>query len=739
MKFDTAAGQNPIDAQTVVGQPHPRIEGPLKVTGTAHYSYERQDAPSAPAYGYLVTAGFAKGRILEIDTRAARAAPGVIAVITRDEAGALQFPGGGTPDYLAGDRVQHYQQAIALVIAETFEQAREAAFLVKTRYEAEPGRYDLAAFAEGDWPKLGAETNEMVSKHAEEIGDVEAALAGADLRLEQRYSTSHETHAMMEPHATIAAWQDGKPTLWTSSQMVNWAQRALAKIFDLEPRDVRVVASYVGGGFGAKLAVQSDAVLAAIGARQIGRPVKLTLTRATIMNNTTHRSATQQRIRLGARRDGRLVAIGHEAISGNLPGGREEDAVSQTRLLYATDNLLTSMHMAHLDLPKASDMRAPGEAPGMMALEVAMDELADALQMDPVELRIVNDSQTVPAEPERPFSGRHLVECLRLGAERFGWSARDPQPGQRIEGDWLIGMGVAAGYRNNIQRQSAARVHLEPDGRITVECDMTDIGTGSYTVIAQTAAEMLGLRVEDVTVRLADSDFPVSVGSGGQWGGNNATAGVYAACVVLRRMICDRLDLPEPDTRFAEGQVSSGATSMPLSQAAAAGRMTAEDKIDYDKDLSERYQQATFAAHFVEAAVNRWTGEVRLRRMLAVCDAGRILNPVTARSQVIGAMTMGIGSALMEELAVDPGAGFFVNHDLAGYEVPVHADVPQQEVIFLDHPDDKSSPMKAKGIGELGLCGVGAAIANAVYNATGIRVRDYPLTLDKLIDHLPRP
>lgn len=739
MKFDTAAGQNPIDAQTVVGQPHPRIEGALKVTGTARYSHERQDAPTPPAYGYLVTAGFAKGRILDIDTSAAKAAPGVIAVLTRPEAGELHFPGGGTPDYLAGDRVQHYQQAIALVIAETFEQARAAAFLVQTRHDADAGRYDLAAFVQGDWAKPGAETNEMVSKHAEEIGDVDAALAGADQRIEQRYSTSHETHAMMEPHATIAAWQDGKLTVWTSSQMVNWAQKALAKIFDLTAGDVRVVSSYVGGGFGAKLAVQSDAVLAAIGARKIGRPVKLALTRAAIMNNTTHRSATQQRIRLGARRDGRLVAVSHEAISGNLAGGREENAVSQTRLLYATDNLLTSMHMAHLDLPKASDMRAPGEAPGMMALEVAMDELAHALQMDPVELRIVNDSQTVPAQPDRPFSGRHLVECLRLGAERFGWSERLSEPGQRIEGDWLIGLGVAAGYRDNVQRSSAARVHLEPGGQVTVECDMTDIGTGSYTVIAQTAAEMLGLEIEDVTVRLGDSDFPVSVGSGGQWGGNNVTAGVYAACVVLRQMICDRLNLPEPDTRFAEGHVACGATRVPLSKAAAAGRMTAEDKIDYDEDLSKRYQQATFAAHFVETAVNRWTAEVRLRRMLAVCDAGRILNPVTARSQVIGAMTMGIGSALMEELAVDTGAGFFVNHDLAGYEVPVHADVPHQEVIFLDHPDDKSSPMKAKGIGELGLCGVGAAIANAVHNATGIRVRDYPLTLDKLIDHLPQP
>lgn len=736
MKFDTAAAENPIDRQTVVGRPHARIEGPLKVTGQAPYSYERHEAGAAPLYGYVVGAGIAKGQLMALDISAAKASPGVVAVITRDTAGDLVFPGKGTPDYIAGDSIQHYQQAIALVVAESFEQARAAAYLIQVRAEAEPGSYALEPFVQGDWPAPGFETNRLVSKDDTRIGDFEAAFAAADVRIDQRYSTSHESHAMMEPHATIAEWQDGRLTLWTSTQMVGWAREALAKIFTLPVADIRIVASYVGGGFGAKLAVQSDAVLAVAAARRIGRPVKVALSRALIMNNTTHRAATQQWVRLGATGDGRLTAIAHQAISGNLQGGREENAIAQTKLLYAGENRLTAMHMALLDLPKASDMRAPGEAPGMMALEVAMDELAEVLEMDPVELRILNDTQTVPGQADKPFSERHLVECLRRGAERFGWSARDPVPGRRVEGDWLIGMGVASGYRNNLQRKSAARVHLEADGRLRVECDMTDIGTGSYTIIAQTAAEMLGLGIDDVQVRLGDSDFPVSVGSGGQWGGNNATAGVYAACVKLRAAICDRLGLPEAEAVFADGRVTAGPVSVPLAQAAAQGRLTAEDQIDYG-DLAERYQQATFAAHFVEAAVNRWTGEVRLRRMLAVCDAGRILNPQTARSQVIGSMTMGIGAALMEELAVDSGAGFFVNHDLAGYEVPVHADIPQQEVIFLDHPDDKSSPMKAKGIGELGLCGVGAAIANAVYNASAIRLRDYPLTLDKMLDRLP--
>ena len=382
-------------------------------------------------------------------------------------------------------------------------------------------------------------------------------------------------------------------------------------------------------------------------------------------------------------------------------------------------------------------MRAPGEAPGLMVLEMAMDEMAEALRMDPVEFRIVNDTQVDPEKPDRPFSQRHLIECLRTGAEQFGWSRRNPVPGQVRDGHWLIGMGVAAGFRNNLLTKSAARVRLEQDGRVTVETDMTDIGTGTYTIIAQTAAEMMGLRLEQVTVRLGDSDSPASAGSGGQWGANNSTAGVYAACVKLREQVAQRLGFNATDAAFADGKVAAGDRTANLRDAVRAGPLTAEDGIEYG-DLDKTYQQSTFAGHFVEAAVDAYTGETRIRRMLAVCDAGRILNPKSARSQVIGAMTMGVGAAIVEELAVDTRYGFFPNHDLALSDVPVHADIPHQEVIFLDYPDDKSSPMKAKGVGELGLCGVGAAIANAIYNATGVRVRDYPITLDKHLAHLPQ-
>jgi xanthine dehydrogenase YagR molybdenum-binding subunit len=328
------------------------------------------------------------------------------------------------------------------------------------------------------------------------------------------------------------------------------------------------------------------------------------------------------------------------------------------------------------------------------------------------------------------------VECLRTGADRFGWRKRAATPGETRDGRWLVGLGVASAFRNNLVMKSGARVRLDPRGTVTVETDMTDIGTGTYTIIGQTAAEMMGVPLENVVVRLGDSSFPASAGSGGQWGANSSTAGVYAACVKLREAVAQKLGLDPATAQFADGKVSTGGRSMPLGQAAKDGEIVAEDTIEFG-DLAKKFQQSTFGAHFVEVGVDSATAEIRIRRMLAVCAAGRILNPKSARSQVIGAMTMGAGAALMEELAIDKRLGFFVNHDLAGYEVPVHADIPHQEVVFLDETDPMSSPMKAKGVGELGICGVAAAIANAVYNATGVRVREYPVTLDKLIDRLP--
>jgi xanthine dehydrogenase YagR molybdenum-binding subunit len=465
------------------------------------------------------------------------------------------------------------------------------------------------------------------------------------------------------------------------------------------------------------------------------------LQRPLSINNTVHRPATIQRIRIGAERNGKITAIAHESWSGDLPGGKADSAVHHTRLLYAGANRKTATRLATLDLPEGNAMRAPGEAEGLMATEIAMDEMAEQLGLDPVEFRLLNDTGVVPDSPTeqaqgRRFSQRHLAECLRVGAERFGWTRRNPRPAQSRKGDWLIGLGMAAAIRGNHMTTSGARVRLDRRGVVTVETDMTDIGTGSYTIIAQTAAEMMGVPIESVLVRLGDSSFPVSAGSGGQWGANCSTAGVYAACTKLRELVAQKLGFNLRDVDFEDGHVRSGGRSIPLAQAAGESELRAEDAIEFG-GVTEEYEQATFGAQFAEVAVNLYTGETRIARMLAVCDCGRILNPKSARSQVIGGMTMGVGAALTEALAIDKRLGFFVNHDLAGYEVPVHADIPHQEVIFFGDGDPMSSPMKAKGVSELGICGVAAAVANAVYNATGVRVRDYPITLDKLLPGLP--
>ena len=730
MKFEKPAGFNPIDQLRYVGRPLDRIDGPLKTTGSAPYAYEWHDEAPDVTYGYVVGSPIAKGKITSLNTEAAESAPGVLGVVTAKNAGKLSKGEMNTATLLAEYRIEHYHQAVALVVAETFEQARAAAQLVEVSYQQEEGAFSLAH----EIPTVTTPPEDTPDKT---VGDAERALSEAAFVLDETYSTPDQSHMAMEPHASMAMWDKDKVTVWTSNQMINWCRSDLAKTLNLPLEKVRVLSPYIGGGFGGKLFLRSDALLAALGARVVKRPVKVMLPRPMIPNNTTHRPATRQHIRIGTDKSGHITGISHISWSGNLPNGTPETAVQQTELLYAGANRLTGLRLATLDLPEGNAMRAPGEAPGLMALEMAIDEIAEKAGIDPVEFRILNDTQVDPADAKRPFSRRQLIECLRTGADKFGWQKRNPFPAQVRDGRWLVGLGVAAGFRNNLLAPSGARVHLDAHGIVTVETDMTDIGTGSYTIIAQTAAEMMGVPLEQVAVKLGDSAFPVSAGSGGQWGANPSTAGVYAACVKLREQVATALGINPDEAEFVEGEVRSGHRSVPLSAAAANGTLTAEDTIEFG-DLDQQYQQSTFAGHFAEVAVDVYTGEVRVRRMLAVCAAGRILNPKTARSQVIGAMTMGLGGALMEELAVDTRLGLFVNHDMASYEVPVHADVPEQEVIFLDDTDPVSSPMKAKGVGELGLCGVGAAIVNAIYNATGVRVRDYPVTLDKLLAALPQ-
>ena len=730
MKFDTPATTNPIDQLKVVGKPVDRIDGKLKTTGTAPYAYERHDVAPNAAYGVVVGAAIAKGKIVSIDSVAAKAAPGVLAVVVASEVGRLGKAKRNTATLFAGPNVEHYHQAVALVVAETFEQATAAAQLVRVQYLKGLGSFDLAAAkASAKKPPAGDGAPPDTA-----VGSFATAFARAPVTLDATYTTPDQAHAMIEPHATIAAWSGENLTVWTSNQMIDWAASDLARTLMIPKANLRVVSPYIGGGFGGKLFLRTDALLAALGARAAGRPVKVTLQRPLMFNNTVHRPATIQRIRIGASRDGKILAIGHESWSGDLKGGQPDDSVLQTRLLYSGAHRMTATRLAVLDLTESNAMRAPGEATGLMALEIAVDELAEKLLMDPVEFRVVNDTQVDPEKPSRPFSQRSLIECLRTGAEQFGWQKRNARPGMVRDGRWLVGMGVAAAIRANPVTKSAARVRLDNAGVITVETDMTDIGTGSYTIIAQTAAETMGVSLDKVVVKLGDSTFPVSCGSGGQWGGNSSTSGVYAACMKLREAIMQKLSLGA-DAVFANGEVQSGSKRTSLASAAGDAGMVAEDFIEFG-DLDKQYEQSTFGAHFVEVGVDAATAEIRVRRMLAVCSCGRILNPKTARSQVIGGMTMGVGAALMEEMVVDTRRGFFVNHDLAGYEVPVHADIPHQDVIFLQQTDPVSSPMKAKGVGELGICGVAAAVANAVYNATGVRVREYPITLDKLLSKL---
>ncbi len=729
MKFEAPATVTLVDNPKIIGKSTQRIDGPRKTTGTAPYAYERHDIASGQAYGYIVGSAIAKGKIVSMDLAAAKSAPGVIAIVAATESDPV-----GTSDFNAaplfgGRDIAHYHQAIACVVAETFEQARAAAALIRTTYDRQKGRYELDKAKDGAKIARGWGVPEDVKKN----GNFERAFADASVTLDHTYTTPDESHAMMEPFATIAAWEGDKLQLWTSNQMIAWGRSALASILRIPKDNIRLDSPFIGGGFGGKLFIRADAVMAALAAKAAKRPVKIAMQRPLMFNNSTHRPATIQRIRIGAGKDGRIAAMAHECWSGNLPGGDAENGSAQTRSLYAGADNLTASYISELDLPEGNAMRAPGEAPGHLALEVAMDELAEKLGMDPIELRVLNEPKTSPGDPSKRFSDRHLIECLREGAKRFNWTQRTAKPASVRDGRWLVGMGVAAGYRGAPITKSAARVEIDDKGKISVATDMTDIGTGSYTIIAQTAAECMGVPLKDVSVNLGDSRSPVSSGSGGQWGAASSTAGVYAACVELRRKVAETFGFDPETTTFADGRVRAGSKSKKL---AAAGPLAAEGAMDYG-DFQKDYDMGTYAGHFAEVGVDAYTGEVRIRRMLAVCDAGRILNPLSARSQVIGAMVMSAGAALMEELVIDKRFGFFVNHDLAGYEVPVHADIPHQEVIFLDTLDDKISPLKAKGVGELGICGPGAAIANAVYNATGVRVRDYPITLDKLIEKLP--
>src|SRR3982075_2946835 len=733
MEMNSPVGTNALDvgAQGVVGKPLDRVDGRLKVTGGARYAYEMQQGNNT-LYGFVVEASIGKGKIKSIDTRAAEKAPGIVLILTHRNA-PQQSTGNHREAHpvLTGREGPRYGQPVAFVFAESFEQARAAAYLVDVRYDRSSGKYALrTGLAQARVPQ---------QNHApaadSSIGDFAGAFASAPVQIDVTYTTPLQSHAMMEPHATLAMWEGDKLILHTANQMLNQGQQAIATTLKIPVENVRLVSPFIGGGFGGKLWVNADAILAAIASRQLKRPVKTALTRQQIFHVTPHRSDTIQRVRLGTDRNGRVLAIGHDVFSGNLPSEQTyEGAALQTRTLYAGPNRLTRHRLAPLDVPVASSMRAPGEAGGLMVLEGAMDELAEKLNLDPIELRLRNEPSEDP-EKHIPYSSRHLIACMQEGARRFGWDQRNAKPGQVRDGRWLVGMGMAAAPRGNPLRLSKANVRLDPDGTATVKMAMTDIGTGTYTIVAQLAAEMLGLPMERVRVELGDTSFPQAAGSGGSWGAGSSGSAPVEACNALREKLSRSAGIDPATARFAGGSIASGEQSKKLTDLVGSG-MAADGEIlpgTNNKDFS----QQSYGAHFAEVGVDTDTGEVRLRRMLGVFTAGRVLHGKTARSQAIGGMVFGVGAALQETMALDSRFGYFVNYALAEYHVPVHADIPEIDAVFLPELDTRSNPLKSKGIGELGICGAGAAIANAVYNACGARIRSYPITLDKILSNLP--
>ena len=727
MKMHGAVGTTPLDVSPgIVGKPLDRVDGRAKVTGAARYAHEVPQ--TAPLYGFIVQSTIGHGRIDTLDTGSATRMPGVRAVLTHRD-----MPEQGAGEHtkaapqMTGPDIHNFGQPIALVVADTFEQARDAAFRVVATYVAAPLRVDLRSAAGDAVTPKPAHGQEPDS----EVGQFGLAFGAAAVQVDESYTTPLQSHAAMEPHATIARWDSDLLILENANQFVSQSQKVVAHTLQMPVEKVRLISKFVGGGFGSKLWVGSDCILAAVAAKRTGRPVKLAMTRPQIFHVTTHRSDTIQRVRLGADKDGRLLAIGHDALSGNRVGEPQyEGAALQTRSMYAAANRQTRHRLAALTIPVASSMRAPGEAVGMLALECAMDELAEKLGMDPIELRVRNEPVEDP-EKRVPYSTRHLLACLREGAERFGWAGRGAVA-SRTDGQWLVGMGVAAAIRNNPLMASKARVRLDPDGVLTVQMAMTDIGTGTYTILTQVAASMMGIGPDHVRMELGDSALPMAAGSGGSFGAGSSGSALYDACMVLRAKLEGAAGFEPGSGRFEDGAVISGERRHAIAALAPAGGLVADGEI-VPGDNRKEYSQQAYGANFAEVGVDRDTGEVRVRRMLGVFTAGRILNAKTARSQAIGGMVWGIGSALHEHLVLDSRTGHYVNHDLAEYHVPVHADVPELEAVFLPELDDKANPLKSKGLGELSISGAGAAVANAVFHATGARVRAYPLTPDRVM------
>jgi xanthine dehydrogenase YagR molybdenum-binding subunit len=733
-----------------VGAPLDRVDGRLKVTGGARYAAEFPTANLAHAA--IVTSTVPVGRIASIDTAAAEAAPGVIRVLTHRNTPKVGKASGmlvtKALTLMQDDRVHYNGQPIALVVADTLERATDAASLVRVRYDGttKPTLDMQAKKSTGYAPPPG-----FGGQPDSKRGDLAAGLAQAAVTVDARYTTPIENHNPMEPHATIAAWEDGRLTVWDATQYVIGERDALAGVFGLAPENVRVVSHFVGGGFGCKGMMWSQVPLAAIAARAVGRPVKLVLSRRQMYGPVGARPQTDQHVVLGATRDGTLTAVQHESVSHT---SRYEDytesCANVTRMLYAVPNQVTTHRLVKLDLGAPTFQRAPGEAPGTFALESAMDELAISLGMDPVALRLKNYAERDP-ESNRPWSSKSLRECYRIGAERFGWARRSSAPGANRDGNVLIGHGMASAAYPSYRMPASVSVRLTADAsgavRALVQTASQDLGTGTYTVMTQLAADALGLAPEQVRFELGDSRMPPSPVSGGSMTAASTGSAVQQACVAGR----DRLvslaiaDAASPlrgalatAVHAADGRLFLNADPSRGETYGALLRRQPNALVEVRADSvpgpeAQAYASHAFGAVFAEVRVDRDLGEIRVPRIVAAYGAGKILNAKTARSQLQGGIVWGIGMALEEETLVDPRSGRYMNADLAEYHVPVHADVGSIDVTFVDEVDPYVNPIGVKGVGEIGITGVAAAIANAVFNATGVRVRELPITLDKVM------
>ncbi|MFJ5118063.1 xanthine dehydrogenase family protein molybdopterin-binding subunit [Kitasatospora sp. NPDC088548] len=687
-----------------------RLEAWEKVTGTARYAGDHH--PRALAHAWPVPATVARGDITALRTEAALATPGVLAVLTHRNAPALALPEDGDPTLLVlqSPRIAHRGQVAALVVAETPQDARAGAAAIEITYTAEPHDVVLTE----DHPGLYTpETANGGDPAVRERGDFDTAYRQAPVRIDRTYRVGPLHNHPMEPHTATAHWTDGRLTVHDSSQGTTTVQETLAALFGLTPADVLVTSEHVGGGFGSKGTTRPHVVLAAMAARHTGRPVRLALPRAHLTALTGHRAPTLHRIRLGATDHGELTALAHEVTTRSSTVQEfVEQAAVPARIMYTSPHSRTTHRVVRQDVPTPSWMRAPGEAPGMFALESAIDELAEACGTDPVDLRIRNEPALEP-DSDRPFSSRHLVECLREGARRFDWP-RLRAHGPRQDGRWLLGTGVAASTFPVLVFPSTAEAVALPDGGYLLRTNATDIGTGARTVLAQIAAEALDAPVARVSVDIGRSDLPRASVAGGSSGTSSWGWAVHEACAGLRRALAARGPGPLP----------------------AGGVRFRADTTEAVRAGSE-FARHAFGAQFAQVAVDADTGEVRVRRLLGVFAAGRILNEHTARSQLTGGMIMGISMALLEHSTMDPEFGDHAERDLASYHVAVNADVPVVEAYWVEERDTRLNPMGSKGIGEIGIVGTAAAVANAVHHATGVRIRTLPVRPELLLPHLP--